>query len=219
MRQAAWKCWSESIGSWETKGACSEICQDGAVPSLLSRIISAPERMETHHRHFLTQLPHSSKDFVLYLETQDKTLEDIHSNLPSFVAHKSSERKDGRKEGRGRRKKAAPADSCVPPPLLLHWSGGGLSDLLKGTDQNNCSVQENTSHSSPRTPLWLHSNSTLLHMTDGSRALSLSSPLFCRGGWGRGRWRWRWGRLETTEERYSFDLILICPRHQEQPQE
>lgn len=128
-------------------------------------------------------------------------------------------RMDGRKEGRGRRKKAAPADSCVPPPLLLHWSGGGLSDLLKGTDQNNCSVQENTSHSSPRTPLWLHSNSTLLHMTDGSRALSLSSPLFCRGGWGRGRWRWRWGRLETTEERYSFDLILICPRHQEQPQE
>lgn len=158
---------------------------------------STPTQQHFHH----TILP--GKDFVLYLETQDKTWEGIRSNLPSFVAHKSSERKDGRtdgrKEGRGRKKKAAPTDSCVPPPLLLHWSGGGLSDLLKGTDQNNCSVQENTSHSSPRTPLWLHSNSTLLHMTDGSRALSLSSPFFCRGGGGGGGGGggWRLRRRDT----------------------
>lgn len=145
--------------------------------------------METLRRHSLTQLPHSSifttrssgQRFCTLFGNSGQTLGDIHSNLPSFAAHKSSERKDGRKEGRGRKKEAAPTDSCVPPPLLLHWSGGGLSDLLKGTDQNNCSVQENTSHSSPRTPWWLHSNSTLLHMTDGSRALSLSSPLFSAG--------------------------------------
>lgn len=184
--------------------------------------------METLRRHSLTQLPHSSifttrssgQRFCTLFGNSGQTLGDIHFNLPSFAAHKSSERKDGRKEGRGRKKEAAPTDSCVPPPLLLHWSGGGLSDLLKGTDQNNCSVQENTSHSSPRTPWWLHSNSTLLHMTDGSRALSLSSPLFSAGvGWGGGGGGGGVCGLATTEERYSFDLILICPRHQEQPQE
>lgn len=94
-------------------------------------------------------------------------------------------------------KKNATIYSCLPP-LLLHWSSGSLSDLLKGTDQNNCSVQKNMTHSSPRTVWWLQSNSVFfffLQMTDGTCGLSLTSPFF---------------RLRGRD---SFDLILICLRY------
>lgn len=94
-------------------------------------------------------------------------------------------------------KKNATIYSCLPP-LLLHWSSGSLSDLLKGTDQNNCSVQKNMTHSSPRTVWWLQSNSGFfffLQMTDGTCGLSLTSPFF---------------RLRGRD---SFDLILICLRY------
>lgn len=80
---------------------------------------------------------------------RQQSLAHILFNLPSSCCINLREKK---------KKKNATIYSCLPP-LLLHWSSGSLSDLLKGTDQNNCSVPENMTHSSPCTVWWLQSNS------------------------------------------------------------
>lgn len=184
-----------SAGSLKTGAACSEVCLVRTVKFPSSprqdRLCSTVTSSLNSNTAAFSSPDVPGTDVVRCLETQDK-LWNIFILICHLLWHINLQKggkeggMEGAEEGRGRKKKAAPTDSCVSPPLLLHWSGGGLSDLLKGSDQNNCSVQENTSHSSPRTPWWLHSNSTLPHMTDGSGARSLSSFFFCRVGGGGG---------------------------------